>query len=424
MYNFDSVFPRYKEYSPNTPVWCLTPNEGCYTHRFFDTIPISPSGRYLAVLNMPYEDKRTQLNDRAKVVVIDLFTGIEQTVDTTAAWEHQLGANINWGSSDAELIYNEIDTKTYEIYAVCLDFKTGKKRKLEHTVYHVSPDGKKGVSSNLAGMRKTQYGYGIIVPDELVPLHTIDTQDDGIWVTDINTGKAKMILSIKDIFDQTHTRLERSFLKDGLAYCFHTKWSPDGKKIMFSTRYISAENKDRFDLNAYGLVLYCVYTCNEDGSDLSVAIDETQWVKGGHHTTWSPDGKYLTMNLRIECNGLKLCRADLKGRHVEKLIDGVLGSGHPSINKNRNIMITDTYQSEPTAYKDGTVPIRVIDLDAQRELEPAVRMNVSHPFDQVGKMLRVDLHPVWDKSARYCIFNGHTDGCRRVFITDLQRYLD
>ena len=49
-------FPQYTDYDPLVPVWCVTPNRtGCF-HRFFDTSPISPSGRYLAVFQMPFED--------------------------------------------------------------------------------------------------------------------------------------------------------------------------------------------------------------------------------------------------------------------------------------------------------------------------------------------------------------------------------
>ncbi len=420
MYGFDKIFPRYTGFNPSVPVWCLTPNDGCYTHRFFDTNPISPSGRYLAVLNMPYEDKPAVFADSADVVVVDLLTGVQKTIAQTKGWENQLGANINWDADDSELIYNDLDTETLEAFAYCIDLATGTKRKLEHAIYHVSPDGRTGVSPNMTTMRRTQLGYGVAIPDKKVAIHSIDTDDDGVWAVDIKTGKAKLLLSIKEIFERTHTALERKLLKDYGVYSFHTKWSPDGKKIMFTTRHVPKECKDGFNQIGNKAMQFCVYTCNADGSELNIAIDETQWVKGGHHTTWAPTSDYLTMNLRIYNDELKLCRATLTGRHVEALIADVQGSGHPSYHPRKNIMVTDTYAIEPLAYGDGTVPIRVIDFDKDEELSPPIRINIKHEYSSGNSVLRVDPHPVWDKSADYIVFNGHTGGCRRVFIADMR----
>ncbi len=424
-YNFDEHFKRYEQYDPSVPVWCLTPNEGCYTHRFFNTVPISPSGRYIAVLNMPYEDKPSRFGDGAKVVVIDLFNAQERTVATTYGWEHQLGANINWGASDNELIFNDVDINTHEAFAVCLNIETGQKRRLEHTIYHVSPNGRTGVGSNSVSMCRTQLGYGVTLPEDMVPIHDINTDDDGLWTVDISTGKAKLLLSIKEIFERTHSERERFLLQDFGVYCFHSTWSPDGKKIMFTTRHVPPEHKTGFHIIAVENALeYCVYTCNADGSGLEIAVDESQWSKGGHHTTWAPTSDALTMNLNIYNNGMRLCKAELVGRHVERLIEHVQGSGHPSFHPEKNIMVSDTYGFEDLAYGDGTVPIRIIDLDLYDEHPSPIRINIVHEHTDKSPVLRVDPHPVWGRCANYVIFNGHTDGCRRVFIADMTKFLD
>ena len=56
MIDFDLNFSRYTEDSPEVPIWCLTPNSKHLIHRFFDTSPLSPSGRYLAVFQLPEHD--------------------------------------------------------------------------------------------------------------------------------------------------------------------------------------------------------------------------------------------------------------------------------------------------------------------------------------------------------------------------------
>ncbi|HRS96487.1 MAG TPA: hypothetical protein P5179_14550, partial [Candidatus Latescibacteria bacterium] len=47
-------FERYRAFSPAVPIWCITPDglDRCI-HRFYDTSPVSPSGRYVALTRLP-----------------------------------------------------------------------------------------------------------------------------------------------------------------------------------------------------------------------------------------------------------------------------------------------------------------------------------------------------------------------------------
>lgn len=72
-------------------------------------------------------------------------------------WETQMGANVQWGASDADLFFNDVDPKTWKEFAVRLGFKTGKKTRLAGTVFMVSPDGKKLVSHNLRKSRSRKW---------------------------------------------------------------------------------------------------------------------------------------------------------------------------------------------------------------------------------------------------------------------------
>ncbi len=80
-------FPLVKEFSQIVPVYCITPKTGRTIHRFFDTSPISPSGRYMALFRMPQEEKTPCPGEIGEVIVVDLKTGEEQIVATTAGWE-------------------------------------------------------------------------------------------------------------------------------------------------------------------------------------------------------------------------------------------------------------------------------------------------------------------------------------------------
>src|SRR5690606_6305589 len=131
------IFPRYTDYDPQIPVYCVTPNEGRAIHRFFDTSPFSPSGRYMALLRMPQEDRLPRPGEAARIVLIDLRTGEEREIAETCGWEPQLGANLNWGVDDHTLYFNDVDTRTWEPYIVRLDSLSGASRRLEGSIYRI-----------------------------------------------------------------------------------------------------------------------------------------------------------------------------------------------------------------------------------------------------------------------------------------------
>lgn len=68
-------FPRYGEFEPQVAVWCVTPGSGGSFHRFFDTSPLSPSGRYLGLTRLPFEDRLPPPGHVAEVLLVDLDTG-------------------------------------------------------------------------------------------------------------------------------------------------------------------------------------------------------------------------------------------------------------------------------------------------------------------------------------------------------------
>jgi Tol biopolymer transport system component len=153
-----------------------------------------------------------------------------------------------------------------------------------------------------------------------------------------------------------------------------------------------------------------------DGSRLHCAVGPEQWEKGGHHTTWFPDGRRLSMNLNIDRDTMRLVQVDEDGANLRKMHPGVRGSGHPTLHPDGRHVLTDTYTREADAYGDGTVPLRWIDLATGTERR-IVRFNTAQPA--ADGTLRVDPHPAWDRSWRFVAFNGFVGGTRRVLVADL-----
>jgi hypothetical protein len=412
------AFPSYTEFNPLVPVWCVTPGKGACIHRFFDTSPFSPSGRYLAVLRMPREDRVNIPGEAAEIIVIDLQTGEERVVAETRGWEVQLGANINWGNEDTSLFYNDVDTESWEPFCVRLNVQTGVKIRLEGSIYRISPDGKTIISASVDRMRRTQDGYGVVLPDARVPRNFGLSKDDGLYVTDTETGKRKLLVSIHDVFERAQPAIPRASYEHGECYGFHCKFNPQGDRLLFTMRWYQPGHDQPWNMIGQGLD-YWVITMRPDGSDMAVAVGPEQWRKGGHHINWFPDGERLSMNLCIDGdNKLYLAQVHADGTNLRKIINELPGSGHPTVHPDGVHILTDAYEGEPVSFGDGTVPLRWINVKEKTE-KTIVRIRVGNPATAISSALRVDPHPAWDPEFKRIAFNGFVNGTRRVFVADL-----
>src|SRR5690606_36155816 len=279
-------FPEYRDHRPSTRAWCATPTMNRSIHRFFDSSPFSPSGRYLALTRFPFEDRYPSPGDRAEIVVVDLEGGAESVVATTRAWDTQLGAQVQWGASDAQLCYNDLDEQDWQPHGVVMDIASGFKRSIDGPIYHVSADGSKSAAPNLTRYRFTQLGYGVVVPESATSPNVGASDDDGLFVTDLRSGTSRLLVSFRQIAMALGLDLHQSD-PAGTYYGAHAKWNASGDRLMFVVRFLrSSGGRDRL-----------IVTVNGDGTDLRLALDPRTWSRGGHHPGWCPDGETILMNL-------------------------------------------------------------------------------------------------------------------------------
>jgi len=371
------------------------------------------------VFQLPFEDRQPVPGETGNIVVVDLETGEDRVVAETCGWEPQMGANINWGASDHELFFNDVEPATWRPFAWKLDPQTGKRQRMEGTVYHVSVDGRWLISANMTTMRKTQPGYGVRVPDESARRNVGPADDDGFYLTDTATGKRRLLVSIAEMFERADPAIRLEDPNRFEIYGFHSKFSLQGDRLMLSVRWFPAKDHPQWDLfkNDHGAVSMAWITADLVGGPLYCSVGPEEWVKGGHHANWFPDGKRISMNLKIDKECLRFVEVDAEGTNLRKMHDGVTGSGHPTVHPGGKHILTDTYTWEETAFGDGTVPLRWVDLETGEE-ELIVRINTKQPCED--PVLRVDPHPAWDPTWRYVTFNGFVGGTRRVFVVDMK----
>lgn len=410
------AFPPYAKYSPKVRAWVLTPGKGRVMHHFFDKSPISPGGKQIALLRLPYENQRAEPGDAADVLIVDLETGRERIVAKTCAWEHQIGACVMWGRSDDELYFNDMRPGEWRPFLVRMNPQTGQRREFPGGAFVISPDGRRAAGYNLTTVRRMNfYGYGAAVPESVQPRNGAEPEDDGLYVTDLETGERKLLKSIAAFFRETMSAAERSELANGESYGFQVKWSPDGARLLFVV--VQALNAEA---PGSGRAAWrrMVFSCRADGGEAHLALPWREWAKGGHHLNFHPDSQSVTMNLMGEHDYLHIMRFDAGGSKPRDFCGALRGSGHPSVSPDGRFVVTDAYQGEPVAYSDGTVPIRLIDLRTMTETE-ILRVNTVTGERHSNGELRCDPHPAWSRDGRYIVVNAFDGGTRRVILVEM-----
>ena len=414
-YDLDSVFPKYAGFDPLVPIWNVTPDIDRCIHRFHLSSPFSPSGRYLGLTRLSREDRPPEPGEPAEIVLVDLVTGEQKIIAETIGWDTQLGAQVQWGATDQELFFNDVDSSTWMPYGVKMDPLTGARQNLDGTVYSISPDGKWAASTDLRRIGATQAGYGVIVPPEHVPVNKGAVDDDGVYVTNTVTGESRMIASYRRIVEEAVPRIDVSRYGPGDYYGFHVKWNAASERIMVVVRYMPDNDRTRKPM---------LVTMTRSGDDIRVAIPASDWAdKGGNHPNWHPDGQHVMMNLVINEQDRRFVQAGYDGTDLKKMTDVPAGRGHVSLHPGEKFLLTDAYATEIPGFGDGTAPLWLIDRDRNQQ-KTLVRMDAVSRFfasdpGEAGPM-RIDLHPAWDRRTHtHVAINGAENGTRRVYVADL-----
>lgn len=225
-------------------------------HRFFDSSPFSPSGRYLAACRAPREGPAdVRAGEAAAVVVVDLEAAAPRVVyeRRTTAWDTQLGAQVQWGATDDVLYWNtfvERGKGRREVRGVeALGWRTGAAqglRVLPAPLYHVSPDGAWAVSpADLFALRLTQQGYGVVptAAERAQAARRLERRQ-GVVVTDLAERRSAFVVPLAALAASLGPRAARR-RRDGTcrAHLFHTKFNANATRIMAVVRERGGETE-------------------------------------------------------------------------------------------------------------------------------------------------------------------------------------
>lgn len=404
-------------------------------HRFFDSSPVSPSGRFIALTEFPFEDRLPSPGDRARVVVVDLVTFQEVYSDTTSAWDTQLGAAVQWGGSDSELYYNRMDESAWDAYGVKVNISSGECVDLPGPVFAVSVDGRWSIAPSFEKLGIVQAGYGAHFPNERVKPTQGAPDNDGLFIIDTRSGTRRLLVSFRHLYEYFPEKFRELDLAAGGFYAFVVKWNPQGTRIMLILRWRPSSG---------GNTKNYLITLTPDLGEIHMPIDAQRW-RDGHHPNWCPDGDTIIMNLAYDNKRGIWGRMSTLAARVAKRVgvryfsdarvlrfstfryDGTefaiaapshFGSGHPSMHKDGKHIVTDAYISERVAFRNGDVPIRIINTETDKVVS-SLRVGTKPAFSGPRQELRIDPHPAWSRDYSHLVFNASTEGRRSVFMVQV-----
>lgn len=360
----------------------------------------SEDGRYALVLETDLRTRLPTAAEAATVGVVDQTQGNRFfPLTDTRCWNFQEGTMAHW-LGPRRLVYN--DRVEGRFVSVVLDMDTGQKRIVPFPVSAVAPDRRTCLSINYARLARARPAYGYAGDGQDSREQVTWPEDDGLWRVDLETGEARLIVSVASVRD----RMEPVASPHALAYFCHTAFSPTGQWIFWLAR-----------TEGDGPRRTTAWVCDPMGTRVLRCFPEG-W--SGSHFAWL-DGERLLVTVRYRRGFWSHVLWTVGTDAYERLGGGLLDfDGHATFSPNGRWLVTDTY---PDAL--GERRLLVMDLGTGALLSlgtfevPAEYWKPERYLFGTEAVTRCDLHPRWRSDGRMLGFNSVHEGSRQVYIMNV-----
>ncbi len=378
----------------------ITPNDGQYFFGYYDLQPFNLSEKYHLTHKAPFMDRLQVKGDRCEIGMIEMENGKYHTLTETGAWNFQQGSMLSWSFTDAEneIVYNDILDGDY--VGVVMNIQTGKKRYLEKPVATLSPSGKHAISINFGRLYDFRPGYGYAeYPD---PFYNENhSKDDGIFLIDMETGKAKLIISLDELWNFCGDH----FAEDKKLNVNHITFNTDGTRFVFLLRNFPPPG---------GKHETALITANTDGSDMYMLYG---WGVHSHYFWMDPETLMIYQARKEVPEGISTWNTFIlkdKTQEMRVVADGIFRhDNHMVLTPDRKLSIHDTY---PEA--DGNQWLRL--YNEKTDICHRICAFPCPPLREMGHVdLRCDLHPRFDRSGKRLTVDSICEGFRGIYMVDI-----
>ena len=366
----------------------------------------SPDNRYVLVLETDVNGRLSKAGEPCTVGVVDTRGGNRFIpFAETRAWNFQEAAMGHWLPWGKDIVLFN-DFRDGRFVCVVMNWRTKETvRVIPHPVGAVSPDGRKAISLNYARIRLTRPGYGYAGPGQDPLVGDAWPENDGLWLVDLETGDAKLIVPVAAVRGKVPEVGE-----NGLFYFCHTVFSRDGGRVFWLARGI-----DWYDPVAEkaGPWTTTAFTCRTDGSEIRRCFPGRDW--GGSHFNWLDDRTMVVTVYPKEIgHGAWHVKFTVgEEENVKRLAPGLLDwDGHCVWSPNGNWMSSEGYFDKTN--KRNWVLMRAAD----EAVIPVGSFFVPEAYGSGD--WRCDLHARWRPDGRQLGFNSVHEGSRQVYVMDVE----
>ena len=368
--------------------------------------------RYVAVLETDLNGRLPEAGERCTIGLVDTAGGNRFIpVTTTACWNFQEATMLHWIPGEADtFVFN--DMRDGKFVSVVMNWRTKKERVVPYPVSAVSRDGQWAISINYSRLYITRPDYGYAGGGQDARETTTWPEDDGLWLVNLKTGEAKLILSVA----QGRAQMPKETVVPGkpgnpLAYYCHTVFNPSATRVFFLARTVDWYETETHKIPQW---LTTSFTVNVDGTDLRRCFADDTW--GGSHFNWLDDRTMAVTIWPTAANGKKF------GRHVKFTVGeeenvhvmapGLLDwDGHCVWSPDGKWMSTEGYYD--FNYNRQWALMRTSDEAVKAVGEFFV------PEKYRSTYWRCDLHARWRPDGKQLAFNSVHEGSRQVYVMDV-----
>lgn len=363
-----------------------------YFFGYYDVPAFSQDGKYHLCHKVPFWDRIPDKDDIATLGMVNIETKEFISLAETTAWNFQQGSMLQWHPlyPNRKIIYNARIKDNY--HGVIHDIEDGTKTYLDLPVANVDPTGKYALSVNFNRMFDFRAGYGYAgVVDRYKDIGA--PKDDGVFLIDLTTGKAKLVLSLYDIYEITKSTLP---LENAKLLINHITFNTDGSRFVFLPRNFPIEGHTWKT---------AIVTANADGSD--------PYVLSGYdmasHYYWK-DKDHLMIYAGGEM-GHQLYILKDKSKDYQVLdAEYFVKDGHCSYSPDQKWLLYDSYPD-----KDNYRHLYLYSLESMK----GVTLGSYYAYPDISGDFRCDLHPRWNHKGDRISFDSIHEGQRNIYYIDL-----
>ncbi|MBO5688836.1 MAG: hypothetical protein J6S73_02815 [Lentisphaeria bacterium] len=379
----------------------LTPDDGHYFFGYYDRNPWNPEKTLHLAMKVPQITRLPERGETAEIGLVDK-SGNYTPVTTTRTWCHQQGCmELFLPHRPGCFCYNDYDESSGKIIARIYEIGKGVVGSYPLPIYAMSPDGNRAVSLNFSRIPRRGYSYAdaVLAPDP----HPSDPDAEGLWLMDLHTGKAKLIVSYRKMMELHPYGYA---LNDQYIWLNHAIFNCDSSRLLWLFRQCPEELKYKPKWETY------LYTCALDGSDAECVLSQSQWRDYISHQIWGRTPREILVDASWGGAGHDAIVFDESRRPwiAERLSRSHGAMAHMIFSPDGKTILADSYPDEDSNQK----LIRIDAATGNWELLGTFH----HEATPIGET-RCDLHPRWSPDGAMVTVDSTHDGKRGIYLLEL-----